>query len=241
MVQRFISSRASGSRVAVIRGTLVGLMLALLAGCGPKAALISSLLPDGTTSILLSHLEREEEGNRRRIAELEARKDWDGLAKFAEENLAKDQYSTSWWLVAGYAYSQAGRKARAIECYGEMVRLAPDDPLGWVLLAEAYRDTKQPLRVVQTLNNAHLASKGTAETWFMLGETYSELYRDLPAAAAYHEAIKINREFAPAWFGLGRASARLNRRAEYEQALEALQRLSPPLAKELAGLRPAAR
>lgn len=212
-----------------------------LAACGPKAVLISSLLPDGTVSVLLSHLEREEEGNRRRIAELEARKDWDGLTKFAEENLAKDRNAASWWLVAGYAHSQAGRKPRAIECYGEMVRLSPDDLLGWVLLAEAYRDTKQPLRVVQTLNNAHLATRGTAETWFMLGETYSELNRDLPAASAYYEAVRMNGEFARAWYGLGRAYARLNRRAEFEQALEALARLSPPLAKELAGLRPGPR
>lgn len=212
-----------------------------LVACSPKAALISSLLPDGTVSVLLSHLEQEQEGNRRRIAELEARKDWDGLAKFAEENLAKDRNAASWWLVAGYAHSQAGRKPRAIECYGEMVRLSPDDFLGWMLLAEAYRDTKQPLRVAQILNNAHLAAKGTAESWFMLGEAYSELNRDLPAASAYHEAVRMNREFARAWYGLGRAQARLNRRAEFEQALEALQRLSPPLAKELAALRPSPR
>jgi tetratricopeptide (TPR) repeat protein len=240
-MRRFRSSRAAGWAAAVVRGAALGLALALLAGCGPKAALISSLLPDGTTSILLSHLEREEEGNRRRIAELEARKDWDGLSKFAEANLAKDPHSANWWLVAGYAHAQAGRKPRAIDCYGEMVRLAPDDLLGWVLLSETYRDAKQPLRVVQTLNNAHLATGGSAETWFMLGETYAGLNRDLPAASAYQESVRMNPEFARAWYGLGRAYSRLNRRADFERALEALQRLSPPLAKELAELRPAAR
>lgn len=212
-----------------------------LAACGPKAALISSLLPDGTTSILLGHLEREEEGNRRKIAELEAKKDWDGLSRFAEDNLAKDPFTTSWWLVAGYAHAQAGRKTRAIECYNEMVRIGPDDLVGWVLLAEAYRDTKQPQRVVQTLNNAHRATRGTADTWFMLGETYAELNRDLPAASAYQEAVKMNGQNARAWYGLGRANARLNRRTEFDQALDALQRLNSPLAKDLAALRPATR
>ena len=240
-MRRFVTSRIAGRPVAVFRGTVLGLLLAFLAGCGPKAALISSLLPDGTMSILMSHLEREEDGNRRRIYELEAKKDWDGLSKFAEENLAKDPFTPSWWLVAGYAHAQAGRKTRAIECYGEMVRLSPDDLLGWMLLAEAYRDTKQPQRVVQTLNNAHLATRGTADTWFMLGETYAELNRDLPAASAYLESVKMNEQFARAWFGLGRASARLNRRTDFEQALQALQRLHSPLANELAALRPVAR
>jgi len=202
---------------------------------------VSALLPDGTVSILLSHLEKEEESNRRRIAELEGKKDWDGLAIFADENLAKDRNNASWWLVAGYAHTRAGRKTRAIECYGEMVRLAPDDVLGWTLLAHALRDTKQPQRAVQTLNNAHLATRGTAETWFMLGESYAELDRDLPAISAYRQAIRMNDEFAHAWFGLGRAYSRLNRRSEFEATLKALERLSPPLARQLAELRPQAR
>ena len=220
-----------------LRAAIFGLALTLLASCSPQAALVSSLLPDGTVSVLLSHLEREEQGNRKRIAELEARKDWDGLAKFADDNLARDRHSADWWFVAGYAHSQAGRRQRAIECYGEMVRLAPDDMLGWSLLAQSYRDTRQPLRAVQTLNNAHLVHKGTASTYFLLGESYAELDRDLPAAAAYREAVQLNGEFAQAWFGLGRASSRLGRRDEYEKALKALERLDPALAQKLAGLR----
>jgi len=125
--------------------------------------------------------------------------------------------------------------ARAILGY------SPDDMLGWNLLAQAYRDAKQPQRAVQALSNAHLVSKGTAETWFLLGESYSDLDRYLPAASAYREAIKMNGEFVQAWFGVGRAYARLNRRAEFEQALKTLERLSPPLAKELAEMRPASR
>lgn len=225
----------------MLRAILTCLALSVLAGCTPKAALLQALLPDGTLSVVLSHLEQEDESNRRRVVELESSKDWDGLAKFAEDNLARDRNTAAWWFVAAYAHSQAGRKQRAIECYGEMVRLAPDDLLGWSLLAQAYRDTRQPLRAVQTLNNAHLVVRGTAETWFMLGESYSELNRDLPAASAYREAVNMNGGFAPAWFGLGRAYARLNRRAEFEQALKMLERLSPPLAKELAELRPAQR
>jgi len=215
-------------------------LLALLA-CTPHTAALFSLLPDGTIPILLSHVQGMDESNQKRVAELEARKDWEGLTKLAEENLARDRHISEWWIVAGYAHSQAGRHQRASECYGEVVRLAPDEMLGWNLLAQSYRDAKQPLRAVQTLTNAHRVRQGTAESWFLLGESYSDLDRDLPAASAYREAVQQNGEFARAWFGLGRAYARLGRRAEFEQALKILEQLNAPLAKELAELRPAPR
>lgn len=223
------------------RSALLGAALAALAGCTPQTALIASVLPDGTVPVLLSHLEGMEQTNLKRVAELESRKDWDGLAKFADENLAKDPNNADWWFVAGYAHTQAGRHARAIECYGEMVRLVPDDMLGWYQLAQSYRDARQPLRAVQTLNQAHLVRKGTPLTYFMLGESYSDLDRDLPAAGAYREAVELQAEFPRAWFGLGRASARLNRTADFERALKALERLDPVLAKQLAEMRPASR
>ena len=222
-----------------LRGAGLGLALLALSACTPYTSALFSALPDGTVSILMSHLQGMEEGNRKRVAELEARRDWDGLAKLAEENLARDRNSSDWWTVAGYAHSQAGRYQRASECYNEVVRLAPDDMLGWILLAQSYRDAKQPLRAVQALNNAHRVRKGTAETWFLLGESYSDLDRDLPAVSAYREAVQLNSGFAPAWFGLGRAYARLGRRAEYERALKSLEEIDSSLARELAERRPA--
>lgn len=221
----------------------MGAVLALVAlsACTPQAALVSALLPDGTMSVLLSHLEKEEDGNRKRILQLEAGKDWDGIAKFADENLARDRNNADWWFVAGYAHSQAGRHQRAIECYSEMVRLAPDDMLGSSALAQSYRNTRQPLRAAQILDNAHRVRKGTPASYFLLGESYSDLDRDLPAAAAYREAVELDGEFARAWFGLGRAYARLGRAADYERALQALGKLDPALAQQLAELRPGPR
>ena len=224
-----------------LRGARLGLVLLALSACTPPTAALFSLLPDGTTSILLSHFQGIDESNQKRVAELEARKDWEGLTKLAEENLARDRNSSDWWIVAGYAYSQAGRHQRAIECYSEVVRLAPDDMLGWTLLAQAYRDAKQSLRAVQTLNNALRVREGTAEIWFLLGESYTDLDRDLLAVSAYREAIQRNGDFAQAWFGLGRAYARLGRRADFEQALKRLEELNASLAKELAELRPGSR
>jgi tetratricopeptide (TPR) repeat protein len=225
--------------LARVAGGIAAVALEALLGCTPAQSLLLSTLPDGTASILLSHLQGVEEGNRKQVAELEARGDWDGLTKLAEKNLARDRNSSDWWIVAGYANSKAGRHERAIECYQEVVRLAPDDMLGWTLLAQEYRDAKEPARAVQALNNAHRVRRGSAETWFLLGEIYSDLDRDLPAIAAYREAVQLNGEFAQAWFGLGRACARLGRWAEFEGALKTLEMINAPLAKELAELRPA--
>jgi tetratricopeptide (TPR) repeat protein len=213
----------------------------VVSACTPQAALLMSALPDGTVSTLLGNLQGMEDANRKRVAELEARKDWDGLTKLAEQNLAKDRSNADWWTVAGYAHSQAGRHAAAIECYREVVRLTPDEMLAWNLLAQSYRDAKQPARAVQALENALRVRGDSAETWFLLGETYSDVARDAPAAKAYFEAVRINNRFTQAWFGLGRAYARLGRGPEFEEVLKVLTELDAPLAKELAALRPSAR
>lgn len=226
----------------MLRAILTCLALLVLAGCTPQTALLSSLLPDGTVSALLSHLQREEDVNRRKVVELEGRRDWDGLAKFAEEFLAKDRHNADWWFVAGYAHSQAGRHARAIECYDELLRMAPDDLLVWNLMAQSHRAAGQPQRAVQTLNNAlRVRQEAPPETWFLLGESYSDLNRHDQAAAAYRGAVKLQPDFAQAWFGLGRAQARLGRLADFNETVRALEKLAPALAAELAKQRPGLR
>ncbi|MBI1964788.1 MAG: tetratricopeptide repeat protein [Betaproteobacteria bacterium] len=227
-------------RRAILTGGLV-LALSALAGCTPQAALVSSLLPDGTVSTLLSHLEREEDGNRRKVVELEGRRDWDGLAKFAEEHLAKDRHNADWWFVAGYAHTQAGRHSRAVESYDELLRLAPDDMLVWNLLAQSYRAAGRPQRAVQTLNNALRLRQEAPESWFLLGESYSDLSRHDQAAAAYRGAVKLQPGFAQAWVGLGQAQARLGRLADFNETVRTLEKLDPKAAAELAKQRPAAR
>lgn len=225
----------------VLTAAALAITLAFLAGCTPQAALLAGLLPDGTVSVLLGHLEGTDDEVKKRLLEMESRKDWSGIARFADESVARDRTNADWWFVSGYAHSRAGRPGRAAEAFNELVRLAPDDAENWTLLAQAYRDNKQPQRAVQSLNTAHQIRKGTAPTYFLLGESYADLNRDLPAAAAYRESVQIDADFAPAWFGFGRASARLGRWPDFENALKSLQRLHPAMAKELAELRPVAR
>ena len=238
---RLVMAGLHSGRAAPARTLVAALALSVLTGCTPQAMLISSLLPDGTTSILLSHLQQEEEGNRKLVVALEGRKDWDGLVKLAEENLARDRRSAGWWFVEGYAHTQAGRHARAVECYREMAELTPDDISGWELLAQAYLSAGQPQRAVQTLNNALRVRNDSTPTWLLLGQSYSDLSRPDLAVGAFRAAVKLSNDLAPAWFGLGRAYALLNRGTEFEQALKTLEKLNSPLAKELAAMRPTMR
>lgn len=216
----------------------VAWMLLALGACTPQQMLVSSLLPDGTTSILLSHLEQEPEGNRKLVADLESRKDWDGLVKLAEGNLARDRKSSGWWLVAGYANSQAGHHLKAIECFREMAELSPDDMVGWEYLAQSYLAAGQPQRAVQTLTNALRVRDDSPQAWLLLGQGYDDLTRPDLAVGAYRTAVKLNGDLAQAWFGLGRDYVLLDRKVEFEQALKTLERLKSPLAKELASMRP---
>jgi tetratricopeptide (TPR) repeat protein len=218
----------------VRRLTAAAFVVAACGACTPPQQLLMSLLPDGTIPVLLSHFESVGDTNRRRISELEQRRDWDGLATFAEENLKKDKSNADWWLVAGYAYSQGGQRKRAIECYGEVVRLSPEDPLGWNLLAQSYRLNSQPDRAMQIVNRALNVNRDSPATWFLQGEIYSDIGRFEPAIGGYREAIKLDQQFAQAWLGLGKAYARLGRTTELKQVSKALEKLDPAMARELA-------
>ena len=222
-----------------LRTAAAAAALLLIAGCTPQSALLMGLLPDGTVSKLLNHLEGHDDEYKKRVLEMEAKKDWAGIARLADQNVARDRNNADWQFVAGYAHAQAGRPGRAAEAFGELTRLRPNEPEGWNLLAQASRDNKQPQRAVQALNTAHQLQKGSAASYFLLGESYADMDRDLPAADAYRQAVQIDADFAPAWFGFGRASARLGRREDFERSMKSLERLDPPRARELAELRPA--
>jgi len=227
----FLTSRLAAALLAA----------AFLGACGAPQPYTEGKLADGTPSVLLTHLKSLGESNQKVIAELELRKDWDGLAKAGEAGAKLDPHNADWWFVAGYAYARAGRHGLAVQRFTERVRLAPDDILGSNMLAQAYRDSGQPARAVQVLNNAHLARAGTPATYYLLGESYSDLNRYLPAAAAYRESVKLDSKFARSWFGLGRSAAELGQRDDYNEALKALRALDPELAKELAAIRPRSR
>jgi len=212
----------------------MGVFLALMmTACTPQMQALLAVLPDGTFTSLLGHMERVEDVNRKRIAELEARGDWEGLARFADENIAKDSSNAEWYLVAGYAHAQAKQYPRAVERYGEAVRLEPADPMGWTLLARAQRSAGQPERAVRTLESALLMTRESPPVFSELGDSYSALGRHDRALAAYEAALKLEPRHAEAWLGAGRAYLRLRRVDEARKVVERLQALDPARAAEL--------
>lgn len=208
---------------------LASLLLLMQVACTTPAQLLLAAIPDGTLVTLLGHFERAPTENTRRVAELEQKGDWVGLAKFADDNLAKDSSSAVWWLVAGYANSQQKQHARAIQCFREMVRLEPDMADGWNLLAQEHRTIGEPQRAVAILDNALLVLRDASTTWFILGEVYSDLQRYEPAARAYRQALAIDGKLAPAWAGLARSHVRLGRVKEAEAIAQSMEKTDPRL------------
>ena len=206
------------------------LALPVLSSCTAPAQLLMAAIPDGTLSVLLSHFESAPSANRQRVAELESRGDWVGLAQFAEDNMAKDRPNAAWWMVAGYAYSQQKQHARAIQCFNEMVRLEPDMADGWNLLAQEYRTIGEPQRAVSLLNNALLAVRDSPSMMFLLAESYSDLNRHELAAKAYQQTTQMKSDFTQAWTGLARSYVRLGRLGDARDIARSLEKSQPETA-----------
>ena len=216
------------------------LALPVLSSCmTPAQQLLLAAIPNGTLSALLSHFEKAPSANRQRIAELEQRGAWVELAQFADENIEKDRSSASWWLVAGYAYSQQKQHARAIQCFREMVRLGPDMADGWNLLAQEHRTIGDPQRAIAIVNNALLVLRDSAVTLLILGDANSDLQRYEPALRAYRQALDIDGGLTPAWAGLARSYIKLGRALDAENIARSMEKSNPQLAaairQEIAG------
>lgn len=228
--------RACCNRLRIARRLLAGACVAFCLGCTPQQILMQALIPDGTTSMLLSHLQTVEDGNRRRVIEMEQKGDWAGLSRFADRNIAADPFSPEWRMIGGYAQLQLRDYSGAMTYFSEMIRLAPDDAAGYHFLAETQRAAGQPERAVTTLERALLVVRESPLTHQLLGEAYSDLGRFRPAAASYQRALALEPMLADAWFGMGRASLQLGRAADARDALTELERLRSPRATDLRAL-----
>lgn len=222
--------------VMSLQPLLIGVAVALCLGCTPQQMLVQALIPDGTASMLLSHLQSVEDGNRRKIIDMEQKGDWAGLARFADVNIVSDPFSPEWRMIGGYAQLQLRDYSRAATYFSEMIRLAPDDATGYHFLAGTQRAAGQPQRAVATLERALLVVRESPLTHQLLGEAYSDLGRFRPAAESYRRALALDPMLADAWFGMGRASLQLGRTADARDALTELERLRSPRATQLRAL-----
>ena len=213
---------------------VVTALVAALSAC-TTLQIAAMLLPEGTTTMLLGNLEKVSDVNRKRVAQLEAAGRWEELARFAEQNLAKEASNADWFLILGYARSRSGAHDAAAKAYGEAVRLEPDNEAAWNLLAQSHRARGDSQRAVVVLNNALLALREAPVTMYLLGESYSDLGRDADARFAYEKSLAMEPQFSAAWFGLTRAYQRLGLASEAREARARLEKLDPQLAKRLDG------
>lgn len=216
-----------------VAGRMIVLLALSCTACTPQQMLLGAVIPDGTASVLLGHLEGVAGANRQRIVDLERQGDWTALARFADANIAVDPFSAEWRLVGGYAHAQLRDFRRAADYFGEMVRLAPDDPGGYEFLAEAQRAGGEPQRAVVTLERALRVVRESPRIHSLMGNAYADLGRDAQAMAAYRRALAQAPQMPEAWWGYGSAALRAGRLDDAREASRALLQMGSPLGPEL--------
>ena len=170
---------------------------------------------------------------RKLISELNKKKDWAGLLRFAQGKQRQDPAGSDWGVIAGYALFRQSDYPKAISMLTPVVRSNPEDVGAWNLLGEAQRKAGQPGQAVRTLERASVVGRTSFVTFFFLGEAYRDAQRLDLAVQAYGETTRLAPDFAQGWFELGSASARMGDRSQAAAALESLQKLDPELATSL--------
>jgi tetratricopeptide (TPR) repeat protein len=223
--------------LALVKLSFLSLFFCLtLTACSHPAALLLSLIPDGTFSSLLSNMEGMDTPSTDKLVTLSQKEDWKGIAALAQENLKIDPTNADWWVISGYAAIRLNELPRANQCFTEAVRLSPDDIDAWNLLAESYRVMGQPERAIRTVENALRVTKDSPMSYFVMGQSFRDLKKNDRAMQYYEQALIREPRFAQGWYEYGIAAWRAGKRMEYDRALNALQALNPPAAERLAAL-----
>jgi len=209
----------------------------VLCGCAPPRGSAFSIesAPLPADPLLASALVGRGDSldERERIAELNQKRDWEGLLRYADERQRRDPEGSDWGVVAAYAWVRRGDYPKATAALSRVIQRNPEDIGAWNLLGESQRQSGQPGQAVRTLERASIVGRTSFATFFLLGEAYRDSNRLDRAVVAYREAARLEPDFARAWFELGAAQVRLGERGEVPAALERLEKLDPELAVEL--------
>ena len=212
-------------------------MCVVLAGCAAFSMSRPEELEGPPTADSLPASVLSERGDtyddRKLIAELNKKKDWPGLLRFAQAKQREDPAGSDWGVLGGYALFRLGDYPKVIAVLTPIVRSNPEDVGAWNLLGEAQRRAGQPGQAARTLERASIVGRTSFVTFFFLGEAYRDAQRLDRAVPAYREAARLSPEFAQAWYELGSASVRMGDRSEAQAALDNLQKLDPGLAVKL--------
>jgi len=105
------------------------------------------------------------------LPELDQKRDWDGLLRYAEERQRRDPEGSDW----GGRRLRLGAPRRLSE--GDLGALPgyptqPEDVGAWNLLGESQRRAGQPGQAIRTLERASAIGRTSFVTFFFLGEAY---------------------------------------------------------------------
>ncbi len=237
-----MSSAASAPRRAAraLRAAAAAAFVVLAVGCTPQSQLIAAVapymvnfIPLETMATVWSNLKGVDDKNQKRLDQLAAQGDWEGVAKFAEENIAKERRIADWWIVAGLAHAQMGQYGKASEKFAEAVRLEPGEMEYRNLLALSQKAGGDPQRALKTLNEALRVSTQAPDTYYLIGECFMDLKQPDRAVTAYERALALEPQSPEALYGLGLAYGALGRGAEVQQVSKRLRQVQPALADRL--------
>lgn len=209
---------------------LAGIVLAIcLAGCAAALPFIP------VTPILSTALSSRanDDAVAKQIVELEIKKDWAGLARFASARMKNDPEDIDWWVILAFAQVQQQQYQPAIALLERAIVRSPEEIDPRNLLGEAYRMSGDPVRAAQILERAVTINSNAAQTRFLLGEAYRDDNRLERAKDAYRDAIRIDPEFGHAWTSLAGVLARTGPREEFDEAIKVLTTLEPVIARQL--------
>src|SRR5262249_48524767 len=91
---------------------------------------------------------------RKLISELNKKKDWAGLLRFAQGKQRQDPAGSDWGVIGAYALFRQSDYQKAVALLTPVVRSNPEDIGAWNLLGEAQRRAGQPGQATRTLERA---------------------------------------------------------------------------------------
>jgi protein O-mannosyl-transferase len=138
------------------------------------------------------------------------------------------------WNGLANAHFHDGELDRAVQAFGEALRIQPGNARTWLDLGITYGAMSEHAAAIQAVQQALRIDPGNATAWTSLGAHYGALGRHAEALECLGEALRIRPDDEDAWYDTGVAYAFQGQSERALEALERLRRMSPARARQLA-------